>query len=83
MLVLTRRVGEKIMIGEDIVITVLKIEGNSVKIGIEAPRYVKILREELYEELKSENIKASGVSKDDLKGVLRNDKSYKGSSASS
>jgi len=82
-LVLTRRVGEKIVIGEDIVITVLKIEGNSVKIGIEAPRHVKILREELYEELKSENIKASGVSKDDLKGVLRNDKSYKGPGASS
>ncbi|PLV57476.1 carbon storage regulator CsrA [Thermotoga sp. SG1] len=77
MLVLTRKVGEKIVVGNDIVITVLKIEGNSVKIGIEAPKHVKILREELYEELKNENIKAASVSKDDLKEVWKNDKGYK------
>ncbi|PLV59006.1 carbon storage regulator CsrA [Thermotoga sp. KOL6] len=83
MLVLTRKPGEKIVIGDEIVITVLRIEGNSVKIGIEAPKYVRILRAELYEELKNENIKASGVSKDDLKEVLKNDKGYKGTGPSS
>jgi len=47
MLVLTRKAGEKILIGEDIVVTVLEVLGQRVRIGIEAPAEVTILREEL------------------------------------
>jgi len=47
MLVLTRKLSQQIMIGSDITITVVKIEGNHVRLGIEAPRGVSILREEL------------------------------------
>lgn len=49
MLVLTRRTGDKIHIGDDIVITVTRIKDNSVRIGVEAPPEVRILRDELYE----------------------------------
>jgi carbon storage regulator len=47
MLVLTRRVGERIMIGEDITVTVLEVRGDQVRIGIAAPRDVQVLREEV------------------------------------
>lgn len=46
MLVLTRKVGEKILIGEDIVLTVLEVRGDSIKVGLDAPRDVKIQRAE-------------------------------------
>jgi len=49
MLVLTRGVGERVIIGDNIVITILEVEGRFVKIGIDAPKEIKILREELYE----------------------------------
>lgn len=48
MLILTRRIEEKILIGDDIVLSVLDIEGNRVKLGLEAPRNVAILREEVH-----------------------------------
>ncbi len=47
MLILTRRVGETVMIGEDIVVTVLGIKGNQVRIGVQAPKNVAVHREEL------------------------------------
>ncbi|MFO0949260.1 MAG: carbon storage regulator [Planctomycetota bacterium] len=47
MLVLTRKVSQRIQVGEDITITVVKIDGNKVRIGIEAPRGVSVMREEL------------------------------------
>lgn len=47
MLIITRRQGERIMIGEDIVITVLEVSGGSVRIGVEAPRSTPVFREEL------------------------------------
>ena len=51
MLSLARRPGQKIRIGEDIVLVVREIRGRQVKIGIEAPAHVRVLREEIYEEL--------------------------------
>ena len=52
MLVLTRRLGEAITIGENVKVVVVDIDGNQVKLGIEAPREIEIYREELYERIK-------------------------------
>ena len=71
MLVLTRRLGESINIGDNIKITVVDIDGKQVKIGIEAPRDVAIFREEVYERIKQENLKASGATADDLKKAAK------------
>lgn len=54
MLILTRRIGEIIRIGNDITIAVLGIKGNQVRIGIEAPKNVPVHREEIYERIKKE-----------------------------
>lgn len=59
MLVITRKKGESILIGEDIEITVVKAEDGSVKLSIEAPRNVTILRKELYKEVIEENKSAA------------------------
>lgn len=56
MLILTRKIEEKIKIGDNTVITILGIEGGSVKIGIDAPREITILRMEVLEQLQKENI---------------------------
>ncbi|NPA11084.1 MAG: carbon storage regulator CsrA [Epsilonproteobacteria bacterium] len=61
MLVISRRVNEKIKIGEDIEIVVVEIGKNQVKIGIEAPKNVHILRGELIEEVKTQNIRANKI----------------------
>lgn len=55
MLVLKRRVGEVVMIGNDIAVQILGIEGDQIKIGFVAPNHVQILRKELYEGIVSEN----------------------------
>ena len=52
MLVLTRRLGESITIGDNVKIVIVDIDGNQVKLGIEAPRNIEIYREELYEKIK-------------------------------
>lgn len=48
MLILTRRVGETVMIGDDVVVTVLRVKGNQVRIGVDAPKSVSVQREEIY-----------------------------------
>lgn len=54
-LILTRRVGETLMIGDDIKVTVLGFNGNQVRIGIEAPKDVAVHREEIYQRILAEN----------------------------
>jgi carbon storage regulator len=53
MLILTRRVGESVVIGEDVTVTVLGVKGNQVRIGINAPKHVAVHREEIFERIKS------------------------------
>jgi len=65
MLILTRKVGQSIIIGEDIEIKVLEIINGQTKLGITAPKNISILRKELLE-IKNENIKAASVNKEVL-----------------
>ncbi len=58
MLVLTRRKDQRIMIGDDIVVTVLDVKGDTVRIGVEAPRDVQVHREEVHEALTQANVEA-------------------------
>jgi carbon storage regulator len=54
MLILTRRVGETIMIGDSVTVTVLGVKGNQVRVGVNAPKEVAVHREEIYERIKRE-----------------------------
>jgi carbon storage regulator len=54
MLILTRNIGERLMIGDDVVVTVLGMEGNEVIIGITAPRDIPVHREEIYQKIQQE-----------------------------
>jgi carbon storage regulator len=56
MLILTRRLGETLVIGDDVKVTVLGIKGHQVRIGIDAPRTVEVHREEIFERIKSERV---------------------------
>ena len=61
MLVLSRKMNEKIMIGEDIEIMVIEIRGDKVRLGIQAPKEVKVHRQEVYESIKKENAAKAAV----------------------
>ncbi len=56
MLILTRRIGESVIINEDITVTVLGIKGNQIRVGIDAPRHVSVHREEIYQRMKTEEL---------------------------
>jgi len=55
MLILTRRVGETLMVGDDVTVTVLGVKGNQVRIGVNAPKDVAVHREEIYDRIRKEN----------------------------
>ncbi len=59
MLILTRKVGEKLIINDDIVVTILEFKGNQVRVGIDAPKEVTIYREEIYDRILGEE--ANGI----------------------
>jgi carbon storage regulator len=61
MLLLTRKLGENIRIGDDVKITIVEVKGNHVKLGIDAPPSVKVHREEIYERIQEENRRAQAV----------------------
>ena len=66
MLILTRRVGETVMIGNDVTVTILGVKGNQVRVGINAPKNVAVHREEIYERIKREQ--QGGGSQGDTQG---------------
>ncbi len=66
MLILSRKTDQQIKIGEHITLTIIEIRGEQVKIGVEAPKSVKVFREEVFSAIKNENTKAADVSADKL-----------------
>lgn len=61
MLIITRRPGEKLMIGDDVVVEVIEVSGSSVRIGIDAPKSIPVYREEIYSAVQAENKAAAGA----------------------
>jgi carbon storage regulator len=66
MLIITRRAGEKIMLGDDIVVEVMEIVGSTVRVGIQAPRAVPVYREELWDLIRAENEAAASAAPDEV-----------------
>jgi carbon storage regulator len=62
MLILSRRLNEKIVIGDNIIVSVVEVRGDQVKLGIDAPRSVKVFREEVFNAIQEENKKAAAAS---------------------
>ena len=62
MLILTRRVGETLMIGDEVTVTVLGVKGNQVRIGVNAPKDVSVHREEIYDRIQKEKEGSEAVS---------------------
>ncbi|MDG5814500.1 carbon storage regulator CsrA [Chitinispirillales bacterium ANBcel5] len=69
MLVLTRKLGESIRIGDTIVVKIVDLDGRNVKLGIEAPRNVAVNREEIYEKIQKENKEASESKEQNLENI--------------
>lgn len=71
MLILTRKIDEKIKIGDDITITLIDVHGDQVKIGVEAPKSVKVFRQEVFDAIQSENKLAvvDNTEKDNQKAI--------------
>lgn len=71
MLVLSRKKGQSIMLGDNIELTIIEIQGDQVRIGINAPKSVQVYRKELFLEIQEENKKAAGSSKLELESLLK------------
>lgn len=69
MLILTRKIGESIQIGDQIRIKIIDVNRQFVKVGIDAPRSVKVHREEIWERIREENLKAGAAAAFDLSGA--------------
>ena len=70
MLILTRRPGESILIGDDIEVTITSIDQNKVRVGIKGPAHIPIYREELYRRIQKENRAAALIGKDEFESLL-------------
>ena len=66
MLIITRRPGEKIMLGDDVVVEVIEVSGSSVRLGIQAPKSVAVYREEIWRSVQQENAAAAATDPDQL-----------------
>ncbi len=71
MLILTRKSGETITVGDEVVVTVLEVKGTQVKLGVEAPKGVTVHRGEVYERIQEENRLAAGVEAGDFDAAAR------------
>ena len=71
MLILSRKTEQAIKIGDDITITIIYIHGDQVKIGVDAPRDVKVFRQEVFNAIKTENTAAASVNTDKILGLSK------------
>jgi len=71
MLVLTRKVGEQIKIGDEIVVSVVEVDRGNVRLGIDAPRHISILRQEVYDRIQEQNLQSSRGASEDAQRAAR------------
>jgi carbon storage regulator len=71
LLILTRKSGEGLFIGDDIRITILEIRGKQIRLGIEAPTNIIVLRDEIYQRIQEENLQAAGAQDKDVTEIAQ------------
>lgn len=71
MLILTRKAGEGLYVGDHIRITVVEIRGKQIRLGIEAPEHIVVLREEIFHRIREQNLQAAGVAPVDVKEIAQ------------